>query len=493
MTEDHSLIEEQPATPQEVQPAHEQRRHGRDLTVGSIPRHLVAFSLPMLAGSALQTAYSFINAIWVGQQLGVSAMAAVTVSFPVVFVLMALGGGLTMATNILIAQYFGARDMAQVRKVVNNSVLLVLGVSVLLVIIGEIFAWQIIRVMNTPPEVIESAARYLQIFLIALPFAFGVFLISSMLRGIGDSTTPLYFQTASVALAVILDPVLMFGWLGFPRLGLNGTAWATVITQAGAVVAVFIYMQRRRSPVSPSWTRLNLDWHIMWKTVKIGMPAAIQQSLVSVGMIFVVGMVNGFGKNATAAFGAAMRIDQLAFMPSMTMSMAVSTLAGQNIGAGKMHRVKEIFRWGVLISAGITAVASVLAVTVPHWLLRIFVHDPEVIGLGVEYLRIVGVGYLFFAVMFVSNGIINGAGHTLVTTIISLVSLWVFRVPIAYYLSAHLHNVRGVWYAILISFAAALAVSLIYYYSGRWQQSMVIRRQPPADPVALLGEETGEI
>ncbi|HEX2949523.1 MAG TPA: MATE family efflux transporter [Armatimonadota bacterium] len=467
--------------------------HGHDLTTGSIPRHLIAFTVPMLAGSILQTAYSFINAIWVGKFLGKADLAAVTVSFPVVFVLMAMAGGLTLATNILISQYFGAKNHAQMRKVVQSSTALIGGLSILLFIIGEIFAPAILRAMDTPPDVLVLATSYMRVFLISLPFAFGVFLVSSMLRGIGDSTTPLYFQTASVLVSAILDPLLMFGLLGLPRMGLNGTAWSSVITQAAAVVAVFWYMQRKRSPVTPDWRHLHADWETSWHTMKIGIPSAIQQSLVSVGMVFVIGMVNGFGANATAAFGAASRLDQLAIMPAQTFGMAVSTLSGQNIGARKLARVGQTFRWGALFSAGVTLIPSLLALLVPHGLLRIFTNDPTVIRVGAEYLRTIGFAYIFFAISFVGNGVINGAGHTFITTIISLVSLWFFRVPLAYYLSKRLHSVQGIWDAMAISFAVSMVASLIYYFSGHWRKHKVIVQQlPPADPTGIVGDETGE-
>lgn len=469
-------------------------RQGRDLTTGSIPRHLVAFTLPMLAGSALQTAYSFVNAIWVGQFLGKADLAAITVSFPIVFVLMALAGGLTLATNILVSQYCGAKNYLQMRKVVQSSVLLVGSLSVLLFVIGEIFTPHILEAMDTPTEVLSLAIPYMRIFLISLPFAFSVFLVASMLRGIGDSTTPLYFQAASVILSAILDPLLMFGLLGLPCLGLNGTAWSSVITQAGAAVAIYIYLQRKDSPVAPDWRRLSLDLETTWHTIKIGIPSAIQQSLVSMGMIFVISMVNRFGANATAAFGAASRIDQLAFMPAQTFGMAISTLSGQNIGAQKLSRVSQIFRWGAFLSTAITLIPSALALSVPHLLLRIFTNDTAVIDTGVQYLRIVGFAYVFFAISFASNGVINGAGHTFMTTIFSLISLWIFRVPLAYYLSQRLRSVQGIWYAMAISFAVSMLVSIIYYASGRWKiRSVIIKQLPPAGPVGVIGDEAKEV
>ena len=209
-------------------------------------------------------------------------------------------------------------------------------------------------------------------------------------------------------------------------------------------------------------------------------------------MVFVIGIVNEFGEDVTAAFGAASRVDQLAFMPALTFSMAISTLAGQNIGANRHHRVREIFLWGCLLSGGVTLAASLLAVLLPGVMLRIFTSDPALISLGTDYLRIVGSCYLFFAIMFVANGIINGSGHTMATTAISLVSLWIVRVPVAYWLSTRIGSVNGVWYAMSLSFGVSMLASLGYYLSGRWRRPIARPRAVPSGPTAVFGEETGE-
>jgi putative MATE family efflux protein len=465
---------------------------GRDLTTGSIPRHLIAFSLPMLAGNALQTAYSFVNAIWVGQFLHKTALAAVTVSFPIVFVLIAVGVGLTLATNIQISQHRGARDMPAVRRVVASSTALILVLGLVLTVVGEVLTPQILRAMDTPPDVLPMATRYMRIFLLSLPLSFGLFLVRSMLQGIGDSTTPLYFQTGAIVLTAALDPVLMFGWLGMPAMGLNGTAWATVIAQMIALYALVVTLRRRGNPVAPTLGRASLDAATAWATIRIGVPSAVQQSLISVGMVFVTGIINGFGENATAAFGAATRVDQLAFMPAMAISMAVSTLAGQNIGANRHHRVREIFLWGCLLSGGFTLAASLVAAGLPRSMVRIFTNDPAVIDLGAGYLSTVARCYVFFAVMFVSNGIINGSGHTLVATAISLVSLWVVRVPLAIYLSRRMGSIQGVWYAIAISFGVSMLSSLGYYLTGRWRRPVVRRVVTQPSTPESFGDQTGE-
>jgi putative MATE family efflux protein len=322
----------------------------------------------------------------------------------------------------------------------------------------------------------------------------GFYAMRSMLQGIGDSKTPLYFLAASVVLTAGMDPVLMFGWLGAPRLGLNGTAWASGIAQLVTLLALLSWLRRRKNPVAPYWGWRSFHWPTAWTTVRIGTPSACQQSVVSLGMAFVMGIVNGFGMESTAAFGAAMRVDQLAFMPAFAFGLAISPLAGQNIGANRPHRVRSIFLWGCLLSGGITATVSVLVVSMPRTILRMFLNDGPVMDIGANYLRTVAPCYLFFAIMFVSNGIINGSGHTLVTTIISFVSQWAVRVPVAEYLSRWMGSVQGVWYAMAMSFGVSMLASLGYYLTGGWRRPVVRQRPvPPASPSDVLAEETGEV
>jgi putative MATE family efflux protein len=455
---------------QQTPPPRSSGLRGTDLTTGSVIGHLIRFSIPMLLGSAIQTAYSIVAAAWVGNGLGSDAMAALTVSFPVFFLLMAVAGGLTLAASILVAQAYGASDLPRLHRVIQNSMLLTALVSLACWAVGHFTAEPVLRGMQTPAEILPMAVTYFQIYLVTIPFMFGVYFLSSVMRGVGDSKTPLYFQAASLALTALLDPLLMFGWLGFPRLGLNGTAVAAIIAQVFAFLGIAGYIHSRGHVAAPDWRRLRLDGPTTLLTVRIGVPSMIQQALVSLGMLFVMGLVNRFGAHSAAAYGIALRIDQLAFMPAMTLGMAVSTLTGQNIGAGRFDRVREVFRWGVLVSVSLTAVGTFFAVVLPEWLMGLFANEADVIAVGAGYLRIVGPGYLLFALLFAGNGVVNGSGHTLATTAFTFVTFWAVRVPLAAYLSYALGRVEGIWYATLASLAAGAALSVGYYFSGRWKR-----------------------
>lgn len=327
------------------------RQYGRDLTTGSIPRHLVAFSLPMLAGSALQVSHSFINAVWVGRFIGEDALAAVTLSQPIIFVIIATAAGLMMAPNILVAQDAGARDWERLQRVVQTSYALFGALSFILLALGLWNVGGLLRLLDAPVEIFAAAEGYLRVVLWTLPFNFWIFLIGSMLRGIGDSKTPVYFQTVAVVINTILDPVLIFGWAGLPALGLIGTAWATIIAQAIGVTGLLIFVMRKRQLVNPNWRRLRIDSSTALLLLGIGLPSAIQQSVVSVSLFGLTRYVAAFGADTIAAFGAGLRIDGVAFLPALTMGMAVATLAGQSLGARQFDRVRDVFRWACCSAA----------------------------------------------------------------------------------------------------------------------------------------------
>ena len=449
------------------------KAYGADLTEGSILRHLVKFSIPMLFGNALQVGYIMINALWVGRGLGPQALAALTVSFSVYFVLIAVAAGLTLATSILVSQAYGAKDMEQLKRVVNNSVVLIGGISIVCLIAGFFLSDELLALMNTPAELISTAENYLHILMLATPFLFGMFLAASLLRGTGDAVTPLYFQGGAIVMIAILDPLLMFGWLGFPRLGVYGTAVATTAAHIIMLGALLFYLKITNHIASPDWWHLRMDTATSLLTLKIGIPSMLQQALVAAGMVAVVGLVNKFGSNGTAAYGITLRMDQFAMMPGSTIGMGVSVIAGQNIGAQRFDRVKSLFWTGLILSLSLTLAASAAALVMPKVLMGFFVTDPEVIAIGAMYLRILAVGYLLFAVTYVSNGIINGSGHTLVTTIIILISLWLIRIPLATYLVAVTGKIEAIWLSIVISFAVLTLTSVIFYAKGGWQRSLI--------------------
>lgn len=448
-------------------------KFGKDLTIGSIPKHLLVFSLPMLIGNLMQTGYGIVNSIWVGKYVGDAAVGAIGVSFPILFILIALAGGATLSTTILVSQYYGAKDYKMVEKVVNNSFSITLILGAILTLAGVLASDFLLRLIGTPEEIFQMASSYLKITLAGFILMFFSFLIPSILRGIGDTITPLVFMAIGVAVNGILDPLFIVGVGPFPKLGLDGAAYASLIAQAVGLILAIVYLNRKKHFVAIDPRKLILDKQLTLLIFKLGFPSMIQQSLVSLGSFVITGFVNSFGAVATSAFSAAARLEGVAFMPAMSFGMAASALAGQNLGAGKPERVKEVFKSGVLMTSIVSLVISSCLFFFPKPLLSMFVQDPAVLDTGVHYLKIVSFSYILFAIMFVSNGIINGAGHTMVTMAFSLLSLWVIRVPLSAILSKTALGITGIWVSIVTSFAVIMVISLAYYFSGRWKKAVI--------------------
>ncbi len=449
--------------------------HKNDLTTGSILKHLITFSIPLLLGNLLQALYNTVDSIWVGRFIGAKALGAVSVSFPIIFILVSLVIGITMATTVLVAQYVGAKDQKMIEKTINNSFLLLGGLGIVLTIIGFVLSKKILIWMNTPQDILEYATDYLNIFFIGLVFMFGYNVVSAILRGLGDSKTPLKFLIISTVMNLILDPFFILG-IGFiPKMGIRGAALATILSQTVSFFLAIRHLDKNNHMLRFRVTDWKLDKELTLKTIKIGLPSGLQQIVVSFGMIVMAGIINSFGTETVAAFGAASRLDQFAHMPAMSLGLAVSTLTGQNIGAGKNERVKEVYKWGSIVTVLITSCITIFVLVMPATILRLFTTDISVLEIGSRYLRIVGLSYIPFALMFITNGILRGAGDTIPTMIFSIVSLWLVRVPLAKYLSSFESLGRdGIWIAIAISSVITLLLSQAYYATGIWKKKAVI-------------------
>jgi len=443
----------------------------------------------MLAANMLQSGYSIINMIWVGNIVGENGLGATAVSFPIMFVLIGLAAGLTMATSVLVAQYYGAKNYDRMKRVIDNSVSIGIILGLSLTVVGIVFSDFLLRLMNTPQEIFEMASSYLRISLFGAILLYMMFNISSILRGLGDTVTPLMFMGGGVILNALLDPLLIIGIGPFPRMGLNGAAWASVISQAISLTAGLIYVNRKNPLIAIKLHRFVFDKHITWLLCKIGFPSTIQQSLVSIGQAFVTTYVNFFGASAIAAFGAATRIDMVATMPAIAIGMAATALTGQNLGARKPERIKEIYKWAILMGTVISGVVAIFAFAFPRLILSMFIHHEPVLVIGVEYLRWVAPCYFLFAIKFVSDGVVNGAGQTFAPMVFTLVSLWIVRVPLAWYLSQHTSlATKGIWIAMGAGFVVTGVVSYLYYLTGRWKKAADKIQAPMDKPIEMVIE-----
>ena len=305
----------------------------RDFTSGSIPRHLFVFSIPMFLGNLLQALYNTVDSFWVGRYIGPEALGAVSVSFPVIFAIISLVMGLTMATTTMVAEYKGAGQDSMVRKTVANSILLTSIVGAVSSVVGVLLRDEILTLMQTPPEILDAASLYLGIFLTGLVPMFIYNVVSSILRGLGDSRTGLRYLAYATVFNIVADPLFIFGFGPIPAMGVRGVALATVLAQVLSAVLILRYIVRHTDLLSLDPKVWRLDWQLSWRTFRMGIPAGMHSVVVSFGMIVLTSIINTFGPSTVAAFGVASRMDQFAFMPAMSIGLAVTALVGQNLGA----------------------------------------------------------------------------------------------------------------------------------------------------------------
>lgn len=441
----------------------------KNLTEGKEGGLILKFALPMLLGNIFQQLYNIVDSIIVGNFIGKEALAAVGASFPIIFAFLSLIIGIATGSTIVISQYFGAKEIEKVKRTIDTLFIFLFFASILISIVGIIFSEDIFRLLKLPEEIIPQAKIYFNIFIGGVIVSFGFNGTSAILRGLGDSKTPLYFLIISTFFNIGFDLlfVLVFKW------GIAGVAIATVLAQAGAFISAIFYLNKTHKIIQFSLFNLIFDKSIFKKSIRIGLPTGIQQTFVAIGMTALISIVNTFGTNVIAAYSVVMRIGSLATLPAMNFGAALSTFVGQNIGARKMERVKSGFISTLKMSSGVSIAMSAFILLGSNFLMNLFTNDPEVIKYGKEYLMIVGGFYVVFSAMFTISGVMRGAGDTLIPMFFSLISLWVIRIPSAWFLSERFGEV-GIWWSMPLGWFVGLILAYSYYLTGNWKKKTVV-------------------
>ena len=442
----------------------------KDLTEGKVGRRILHFALPMLLGNVFQQLYNIVDSIIVGRFLGKEALAAVGASFPIIFTLIALIIGIGSGATVVISQYFGAKDIKKVKQTIDTIFIFLFFASLVISTVGIIFSESIFRLLQLPEDIMPQATSYLNIYMGGMLVFFGFNGTSSILRGLGDSKTPLYFLIISTVANVCLDLlfILVFGW------GIEGAAIATLISQGGAFITAILYLNKTHKIITISPLHMQFNRKIFYKSLKIGLPTGFQQTFVAMGMMALMGIVNTFGTNVIAAYSAAIRIDSIATLPAMNFGAALSTFVGQNLGANKPERVRKGLLSTFIMSGIISLLVTSVVLLSGNMLMKLFTDDPQVIAIGRNYLIIVSSFYLVFSGMFCVNGVMRGAGDTLIPMFITLFALWVIRIPASWWLSRSMDE-TGIWWAVPLGWMVGLILSFIYYSMGRWKNKVIVK------------------
>ena len=436
------------------------------------------FLVPLLLSNVLQSVGQLFGMVVVGRWLGVNDLAAISAFFPLFFLLVSFVIGIGSGSSILIGQAFGAKNEDRLKAIVGTTLTFTFIIGVVLAIVGSIFAMDIMRLMGTPENIIEISVHYARILFISMPVLFLYFAYTTFMRGTGDSKTPFYFLIVSTALNMILLPILIFGWLGAPKLDVYGAAYASVISTVITFIVMLVYLKKKNHPLQLDSTvrkYLRMDWDLLKLLLRLGIPASINMILVSLSEIAVIAFVNRYGSDATAAYGVVNQVASYVQMPAVSLGITVSIFAAQSIGANQFDRLQKVVKAGIIMNYVIGGVLISLIYLFSRDILSLFLTSQTTIEIAHSLVMITLWSYLIFGHAQIISATMRASGTVLWPTVIGVVSIWLVEVPVAYYLSYHTSlGIEGIW----IGYPAAFIVSLILqyaYYKLSWQKKQITR------------------
>lgn len=431
----------------------------------SLWKSFLRFLAPLMLGNALQSLFGTVSNVYLGQMIGVDALAAVSTFFPVFFFLFAFVMGLSTGATVLIGQAFGAGEHGTVKIVVGTTLAIGLLLSMSVGLIGGLFSWQLMMALATPADILDQASRYARIMLLTMPLGFVFLLMTAMIRGVGDAVTPLLALALSTAIGLILTPMLIRGAFGLPALGITSPAWAAAISNAVTLIVLAVYLLRKKHALAPDVVllrHLRLNRAVIGQILGIGLPSAVGMVVMAIAELVLLGLVNGFGSDATAAYGAVNQVMGYTQFTAMSISIAVSILGAQAIGGGDRARLDGIVRTGLAFNLVLTGGLVALIYLMPRAVLGIFITDGAVLDLAKGLLFIALWSSVPFGLATTFSGAMRAAGVALTPMLLSIFAIVAIELPSAVILSRTI-GLEGVWAAYPIVFCAMFVLQMGYY------------------------------
>lgn len=428
-------------------------------------RAYLAFLGPMVLANVLQSLSGSVNAVYIGQMLGTDALAAVAGMFPVVFFFIALIIGVGAGASVLIGQAWGARQPHKVKAIAGTALALGGLIGTVAAVLGELLARPALAALGTAPELLPDAVAYARVMMLGMPLLLVFILYTQLLRGVGDTVTPLLALCLSTAVGLLLTPALIRGWLGLPRLGVVSAAVAGWVSFALALAFLWVYLRRKRHPLAPDaelLRALRIDGRLLRAVLRIGVPTGVQMVTIALAELAILGLVNGYGADATAAYGAVNQIVNYVQFPALSIAITASILGAQAIGAGRAERLSAIVRTGLLLNGLLTGALVLAGYALSRWLLGFFITAPQVLELAQGLLQVMLWGSVVFGMQAVVAGVMRASGTVWVPTGISVASIALVQLPAAHVLSARL-GLQGVWLSYPVVFCVMLALQSAFY------------------------------
>ncbi|SSV74311.1 MATE family efflux transporter [Acinetobacter nosocomialis] len=423
------------------------------------------FLLPLIATNILQNLSGTINTIFVGQMMGVDAIAAVSVFFPILFLLLAFIIGISTGTTVLVGQAWGAQNIEKVQSVVGSTLFMTIIGGIITAIIGVFFAHDILELLGTDPKVMHLSLPYVQWMLAGSPLLFVYIIYTSILRGVGDSTTPLLALALTSVIGLVITPILLKGYFGLPALGIIAPAIATITGYVAILIFLAIYLNKKKHPLRPNRQLLQHIRHnpeLSKIILRLGVPTGIQMITTSMAGLVIVGLVNRFGAHATAAYGAVNQVLNYIQFPALSISIAASIFAAQAIGAGKSDLLARVTRTALGMNFLFTGVLIALGYLFSKYLMALFITDPTVVVLGQQLLFIVLWAILFFSAGAIFASIMRASSTVTVPMLLNISAILLIEIPCAYWFSS-MWGLKGIWIAYALAFVSLCIVQGLYY------------------------------
>jgi putative MATE family efflux protein len=428
-------------------------------------RVFLGFLGPMILANILQSLSATLNNVFVGQLLGTRALAAVAGVFPIVFFFISLVIGIGAGASVVIGQAWGAREPHKVKAIAGTALALGLMLGLGVALFGGMFTAAMLGALGTPPDVLPMALGYARMMMLAMPGLLVFILYTQLLRGVGDTVTPLYALLLSTSVSCLLTPAFIRGWWGLPQLGVTSAAAASILSFVVALSFLAVFLRRRKHALAPDLEllkALRIQPRLLRLVVRIGLPTGVQMIVLSVAEIALLSMVNGFGSDATAAYGAVNQVVNYVQFPALSIAITASILGAQSIGAGRAHLLGTITRTGLTMNVAITGSLVLAGYLFSRHLVGAFVTSAPVLELAQTLLHIMLWSSIVFGFSSVLSGIMRSSGAVLVPTAISVSCILLIELPSAWVLSRHF-GITGVWMAYPITFLSMLALHASYY------------------------------
>ena len=448
-----------------------------DMTVGKPWKSILAFSIPMLIGNIAQQLYSTVDSIVVGHYIGDNALASVGSVLPILNMLLVLFIGISAGATIMVSQYFGAKDREKLSLTIGNCITITAITSVVLMVIAPFFVRKILIFLNTPASIIDDCAGYLTISMIGIAGMAYYNILSGIIRGMGDSASALVYLIVATVLNIFLDVLFVATF----NLGVPGVALATIISQFVSSFLCLRKLSNMREFFDLTFDSLKLDKKCVGTIVKLGLPSGATQTIMSSAMIVVQSLTNQFGEMFIAANVVVMRVDGFAMMPNLSFGTAMTTYAGQNIGAKKYDRLSVGAKHGLIISVICSTLITAIILIFGKYLMYAFTDTAELVNLSVYLMRILAAGYIAMAVTQSLSGVMRGAGDTVTPMWISLLTTICARIPLAYGISyitrtpeLPLGHQECIQISLLITWILGALLTTIFYLKGKWKNKAIV-------------------